>query len=295
MSRHPKSVSEVLSPDFLDKDKHDRTKRTGWVDLGALSATKVLIVGAGALGNEVAKDLVLAGFRHISIVDMDHVVASNLNRCLFFTDPDAEERRPKAEVVAEGLRRMEPEVRVDARTSRIQDLGDDFIPGHGVVFGCLDNVEARLHVNAHCYHSRVPLIDGGIAGFVGRVQVVLPPDTPCLECSMNRTHRKVLEDRFSCTGEDVTYFEPKLAAEITTTSVISAVQVREAVKIASGLRDAVLRDMFYYDGVTNDTGILEIPVNPDCPHHREQEASKSIGGGGHRTHGGPGRGHPSAR
>jgi len=252
---------------FLDEDKYERAKRISWYDLDKIKKAKVLIVGAGALGNEVAKDVVLAGYKKISIVDMDHVVRSNLNRCLFFSEKDAEERKLKAEVLAEKLHRMDNELKIKYEARMIQDLGEDFIPSHDIVFGCLDNIAARLHLNAHCYHNRIPYIDGGIVGFIGKVQVVLPPDTSCLECGMNSTHMRIVEMRFSCTGGDVTFFEPKLAAEITTTSIISAVQVREALKITNERRDLVINNLFYYDGSRNVSEVLEIPTNPLCPHH----------------------------
>ena len=111
-----------------------------------------------------------------------------------------------------------------------------------LVFGCLDNIAARLHVNSHSYLARSPYIDGGTNGFRGKVQVVIPPETPCLQCAMNRTHYRVMEKRFSCTGSDVSYFEPKMPAEITTTSVVAAIQVREAVKLASGRQEKCIQE-----------------------------------------------------
>lgn len=259
----------ALRADYLDEDRYERAKRIHWLDFDKLKNAKVLVVGAGAIGNEVLKDLVLSGYRTITIVDMDHVVRSNLNRCVFFSNEDAERRRMKAEVVAEKLKILEPEVHVASHMSKIQDLGEDFIPSHDVVLGCLDNLEARLHLNAHCYHRRIPYVDAGMLGFVGKVQVVLPPHSPCLECGMNKTHVKIMQLRFSCTGENITFFEPKLAAEITTTSIVSAVQVREAIKITNGRFDEVVKNIFYYDGTRNVSEVLEIQKNPECPHHED--------------------------
>jgi molybdopterin/thiamine biosynthesis adenylyltransferase len=131
----------------------------------------------------------------------------------------------------------------------------------------LDNIAARLHLNAHCYYNRIPYIDGATQGVIGKVQVILPPATSCLECGMNKTHMQVLEKRFSCTGAGLTFFEQKFAAEITTTSVVAAIQVREALKISSGKTDNILRNLFYYDGFNNISDELELDINPDCPHH----------------------------
>jgi molybdopterin/thiamine biosynthesis adenylyltransferase len=266
-ARRSRRAGTVLRPGYLDEDRFERSRRIGWLDMDLIGKEKVLVVGAGALGNEVVKDLVLSGYRRISIVDMDRVVLSNLNRCLFFSEQDSSAGRFKAEVVAEKAALLDPRVRVDARVSRIEELPADFIFRHGIVLGCLDNLAARLHLNAHTYPRRIPYIDGGTLGTVGKVQVVIPPETPCLQCGMNRTHMRILQKRFSCTGRDFTFFDPKLAAEITTTSVIAAVQVREALKISSGQRRLCLKNMFYYDAHRNVSDVLEVDLNPDCPIH----------------------------
>jgi molybdopterin/thiamine biosynthesis adenylyltransferase len=157
-------------------------------------------------------------------------VRSNLTRCVFFSNEDADKKRMKADVVAEKLRMLEPGLEVIAHTEKIQDMGEDFIPSHDLVLGCLDNLEARLHLNAHCYHKGIPYVDAGMLGFIGKVQAVLPPETPCLECSMNKTHVK---------------------------------------KITNEHLDEVIRNIFYYDGTRNVSEIYEIQKNPDCPHHNK--------------------------
>ena len=131
----------------------------------------------------------------------------------------------------------------------------------------MNNIAERLHVNAFCYHHKIPYIDGATDGFIGTVQVVMAPKTPCLECTMNKTHMKVMEKRFSCTGRDVTFFEEKLPAEITTTSVIAALQVREGIKIICKREDLLFGKLFYYNGVKNMSEVFEIEISPDCSHH----------------------------
>jgi hypothetical protein len=82
---------------------------------------------------------------------------------------------------------------------------------------------------------------------------------------MNRSHFRVMERRFSCTGQDTVFYQPKMAAEITTTSVIAAIQVREAVKILSG-RSAI-EHVMHYDGLVGTTEVLTLDVDPGCPNH----------------------------
>jgi len=243
-----------------DSDRFDRMRRIDWLDIGGLHKARCLVVGAGALGNEVVKCMLLAGFGNITIVDMDEIVTSNLSRCVFFRECD--NGRKKAETVAGRAHDLYPDAKITPIASRIQELKDwDF----DVVFGCLDNISARLHVNSHARYHRIPYIDGATDGFRGKVQIVLE-DGPCLECAMNGSHMKVMDERFSCTGGG-SIFIPKLASEITTTSVIAAVQVREAMKILSGRNDLCIRNVMYYDGQTGATTDLEIPEESSCPNH----------------------------
>jgi len=264
-------VAEVtIRPGSEDEDRYDRSRRIPWLDVDAVFRSRVLMVGAGALGNEVAKNLALSGFRDITIVDMDHVVRSNLNRCLFFNDEHARSRTHKAVVIAEGIRSLSDESRPVAVVGRVEDLEEKYFREADVILGCLDNIRARLDVNARAYAARKPYIDGGMDGFIGKVSVIRPPDGACLQCGMNRSHSKVAGLRFSCTGEGMVFHEPKLSAEITTTSVVSAVMVRECLKSVSGRKDMMLANAFYYDGQRNVMEEIEIPVDPMCPNHADQ-------------------------
>jgi molybdopterin/thiamine biosynthesis adenylyltransferase len=261
-------MRKVVRVGSEDEDVYDRSRRIEWLDLEAVSEAKVLMVGAGALGNEVAKDLALSGFRRITIVDMDHVVASNLNRCLFFSREDADKKRKKAEVVARGVRSLVDDTIPKGVVGKVQDLPVRTYKDHSIVFGCLDNVDARIHVNSHSYSAGRIYIDGGMEGMVGKVMVSRPPSGACLQCGMNRSHAKIASLRFSCTGKDVVFHEPKLAAEITTTSIISAVMVREALKAVCGHDEMLLNNAYYYDGRRNVSEEMEIALDPSCPVHR---------------------------
>jgi molybdopterin/thiamine biosynthesis adenylyltransferase len=264
-------MGRSLLPGNPDQDRFDRSRRIGWLDLKRVANARVLMVGAGAIGNETAKNLVLSGFKDVTVVDMDHVVRSNLARCLFFSDADADGERMKAEVVAAGMWRMDPDVGVESIVAMVQDLGQGFVSGFDLVLGCLDNLLARVHLNSHCCLYEIPYIDAAMDGFNGKVQVVTPPDSPCLECAMNQSHGRIMEQRFSCTGNDVSVYVPKIGAEITTTSVVSAVQVREALKLMSGREEDVIRHVLYYNGVKSLADVYEIEIKMGCPNHENRE------------------------
>ena len=253
----------MITTDFVDRDRYDRMRRIEWVDVDSIQKMRCLVVGAGALGNEAVKDLVLAGFKRITVVDMDFIVTSNLSRCLFFRDGDVR-KVMKAEVVASRASELDGTVEITPVVADIRDIDDWH---YDIVLGCLDNIQARMHVNAHAYHHNIPYIDGATDGMNGRVMTVLPGG-PCLQCTMNRTHVEQMERRFTCTGNG-TAFVPKTASDITTTAVIAATQVREAMKIASGRRDICVRGVTYYNGTEGTMETLEVTTDPDCMNHQE--------------------------
>ena len=266
-------MGDLLCPGERDDDRYDRTRLIRWVDLERVQRARALVVGAGALGNEAVKDLVLFGFRHVDVLDMDTVVRSNLSRCVLFREGDQRSGRGKAELVAERAMELDPAAEVRGLHGRVQALGPDGLRAYDIVLGCLDNIAARLHLNANSYYASVPYVDGGTEGFRGRVQVVVPPTSPCLQCGMNRSHLKVMERRFSCTGQEAVYYRPNLPAEITTTSAIAAIQVREAVKVLS--RRAPIEHVMHYDGLAGTCEVLSLEVDPGCPNHGAGRLSQS--------------------
>jgi len=110
-------------------------------------------------------------------------------------------------------------------------------------------------------------VDGGTLGMVGKVQVVRPPKTPCLQCTMNKTHMAEVARRYSCTGAGMTFVEAAVPAEVTTTSIVAAVQAREALKLASGRGDQTIEHRWYYDGLKGSGEVLQVSLNPSCPLH----------------------------
>ena len=88
--------------------RYDRQELAGWSQQ-RLSQAKVLVIGAGAIGNEVVKGLALVGVGCVMVVDMDHVAPSNLTRCVLFRDSDV--GRPKADVVCERAAELNPDSR----------------------------------------------------------------------------------------------------------------------------------------------------------------------------------------
>ncbi|TQV95043.1 ubiquitin-activating enzyme E1-like protein [Cordyceps javanica] len=149
--------------------------------------SRVLMVGAGGIGCELLKNLVLMGFGQINIVDLDTIDLSNLNRQFLFRQEHI--KKSKALVAKEAAERFNPGVKIVAHHANIKD--DQFTVGwfrdFTVVFNALDNLEARRHVNKMCLAANVPLIESGTTGFNGQTQVIKKGVTACYDCTPKET------------------------------------------------------------------------------------------------------------
>jgi ubiquitin-like 1-activating enzyme E1 B len=154
-----------------------------------VQGAKLLVVGAGGIGCELLKNLVLAGFRDIEVVDLDTIDISNLNRQFLFRRAHVD--RSKAEVAAEAVRQFRPNARVVSHHGNVKDpkFGVEFVSRFDVVVNALDNLEARRHVNRLCLAAEKPLLEAGSTGHLGQVTVIKKGETECFECQAKPTQK----------------------------------------------------------------------------------------------------------
>ncbi|KAF4214408.1 hypothetical protein CNMCM8980_002535 [Aspergillus fumigatiaffinis] len=155
--------------------------------LGTLSRrikeSRVLLVGAGGIGCELLKNLLLSGFGEIHIIDLDTIDLSNLNRQFLFRYEHI--KKPKALVAKEVAHKFQPSAKLEAYHANIKDsrFNVDWFATFDLVFNALDNLDARRHVNRMCLAANVPLIESGTTGFNGQVQVIKKNQTECYDCN----------------------------------------------------------------------------------------------------------------
>jgi len=152
-----------------------------------IKQARVLMVGAGGIGCELLKNLVLTGYHEIHVVDLDTIDLSNLNRQFLFRHEHI--KKSKALVATEVARRFNPNVKIVAHHANIKDstFNVEWFRGFGIVFNALDNLDARRHVNRLCLAADVPLIESGTTGFNGQVQVIKKGVTACYDCTAKET------------------------------------------------------------------------------------------------------------
>ncbi|KAF2189841.1 ubiquitin-activating enzyme E1 3 [Zopfia rhizophila CBS 207.26] len=147
-----------------------------------IKQSRVLMVGAGGIGCELLKNLVLTGFGEIHIVDLDTIDLSNLNRQFLFRNEHI--KKSKALVAKESAGKFNPNVKIEAHHDNIKDpkFNVAWFKGFEIVFNALDNLDARRHVNKMCLAADVPLVESGTTGFNGQVQVIRKNKTECYDC-----------------------------------------------------------------------------------------------------------------
>ncbi|MFW6170811.1 MAG: HesA/MoeB/ThiF family protein, partial [Planctomycetota bacterium] len=223
-------------PFLLDEnDRYSRLRLIAWWDQDTLTRARIMVVGAGALGNEVLKNLALMGIGEIHLVDFDHIEQSNLTRGVLFRQRDC--GRSKAEAAADSLRNLNPDVRVRPLVANVvTQVGLGLFRDMDVVIGCLDNREARLWVNRSCWRVGTPWIDGGLQEINGVIKVFVPPDGACYECGMTENDYRLINLRYSCPLLRQEQIQSgKVPTSPTIAAMIGGLQTQEALKLLHGL------------------------------------------------------------
>jgi adenylyltransferase/sulfurtransferase len=243
-----------------------RLEAIDWWDQALLRQARVLVVGAGALGNEVIKNLSLLGVGQLALVDHDRVERSNLSRSVLYREAD--EGEPKAICAARAARQLYPDLWAYPLVGNVlADVGLGWFRWAQVVVGALDNREARVFVNSSCAQVGRPWIDGGIDVLHGIVRGFAPPRTACYECTMSQVDWDVLQQRRSCALLARRAVAQRGAPTTpTTASVIAGIQAQEVVKVLHGL-PALLGRGFVFDGAGHTSYAVMYPIKPDCSWH----------------------------
>src|SRR3954463_7605288 len=143
------------------EDRYHRQTLIGWWDQKRVSATRILVVGAGALGNEIAKLLALIGSGFTLVYDPDRIERSNLSRSVLFREAD--EGLHKADVLVRQMRELNPDVAAHAVCKNVlASAGLGVFLWADVVIGAVDNREARVFINSASGRTRRTWVDGAI-------------------------------------------------------------------------------------------------------------------------------------
>jgi len=253
-------------------DKDQEWDKTFWNipdwDSEKIRAAKVMVVGAGALGNEVIKNLTLLNVGHIVVVDFDVVEYSNLAKSILFREEDRGIK--KALAITKNLKKINSNVKTLSIIGDIStDVGLGIMRRMDVVIGCLDNRLARMFINRYCFRLGKTWVDGGIENLSGKFSVYTP-GISCYECTLSEDAREIIEFRLGC--PDVVKRNASRGTISTTpiaSSIIAGFQVQEALKIIfDNTEDSMAGLVFRFDGLCNSfLRYKESKLKQDCNSH----------------------------
>lgn len=252
-------------------ERYARLAEIDWWEVDRLRKARAIVAGVGALGNEVVKNLLLMGWGSVVVVDLDRVEMTNLSRSPLFRPDDV--GRPKAEVIAERARAWNADTAV---TGLVGDLRLRLTAGTAqradVIFGCLDNVAARVALSQLAGQSGTLLVDGGLATWEGTVQTFAPAlDTACYSCTLTTEDIRELTLRHSCLAYlEQARAEGRAATTPIVSSVTAALMVQQGLKwLHRGRHDLPLRvgEEIRVDVAYSRCWTTALPMNEDCPVH----------------------------
>src|ERR1700719_4059235 len=248
------------------REKYSRLRLISWWDQEKIARCRLLVIGAGALGNEILKNAALLGFTQVVVVDMDRIEESNLSRAVLYRSEDV--GRFKADAASTAFQSLAPGSTAHPVIANVvHGCGLGLFEWSDVIVAGLDNREARLWINRSAWKMNRPWIDGAIEGINGVARVFLPGAPPCYECTLGETDWKLLERRMSC---NLLAHEPNVQGKVPTTptisSIIAGIQVQEAVKLIHGLPTLAGRG-FVFEGLNHTSYPITYTENADCMSH----------------------------
>jgi molybdopterin/thiamine biosynthesis adenylyltransferase len=237
-----------------------------------LRTATILLAGAGAIGNEAAKNLAMLGAGRILVVDLDRVEMSNVSRTIFFHPKDL--GKNKGEVLAENIHARYPYVETSAYRGDLESMPLKLYLDSQVVVCGLDNVVSRIFLTQICRKYSIPLIDAGIVGLTGRVQSYIPPDDTCPICLFPpNQYSSIVGLRNPCEAPPDQQTVPSFSTSI---SLVSSVLAQETIKVIQGLEEyrttkqwpektgQPLRSILFVDLKNNRYTAMKVDRSPRC-------------------------------
>jgi len=214
----------------------------------------------------------MLGAGRLLIVDNDVVELSNTSRMIFFDRKS--QGLNKAQVLARGVISKFPYVEVIAWTGTLEDLPLEHLLDANMIVCGLDNVVSRIYLSQISRRYSIPMVDGGIVGYRGRVQVYVPPDMACPLCTYpSAEYGRIAGLRNPCDGPAE---ETKVPSLPTTISLVSSIQCQEAIKVIIGYQSYLkngswpketgepLKGILMIDLQYNRYSLMEVKRNKNC-------------------------------
>lgn len=218
-----------------------------------ISASSMLIIGAGGLGNPAAMYLASAGVGRLVLVDDDVVDQTNLQRQVAFTQ--AQVGISKVQALAERVLANNSEVTVETVDYRLDDSSLlTAIASVDVVLDCTDNFDSRFLINRQCWSAGVPLVSAAAIGFEGQLSVYHPgvDSSPCYQC----LYGEVEAQELTCSESGV--LGPVVGSQ-------GVLQALEALKLVAKIGQPLIGRLQVFDALNHEWRMIKLRKDPECP------------------------------
>ena len=264
----PYEIRMLTDEELSRYARHLVLREVGGVGQAKIRNARVLIVGAGGLGNPAALYLAAAGIGKLGLVDDDVVSLSNLQRQILFRTADI--GRPKVEAGAEALNALNPGVQVQAHAVRLTPANViGLISGYDIIADGSDNFATRFLLNDACFFARKVLVSAAVTEFEGQLATYKghEPGLPCYRCLFAEPPPPGTVPNCSETGV--------LGAAA---GVMGSLQGLEVLKEAAGLGTGLAGKILTYKALTAEFRTARLPKDPDCPLCRAHPTIRDLSG-----------------
>lgn len=246
----------------------------GW-DADAIRNATVLVIGAGAIGNETLKNLALLGFGHVIVCDMDRIELTNLTRTVLFSQEDIGKEKSALATQKYLKMNLEPTASADSiECDIVYELGDGVFRRADIVLGCLDNVETRMYTNKLCMRYDIPYIDAGIGSLGSSLIIMNGHKSGCYQCfAPDYKYEKRFREPCNITMKKAASAN-KAATVQTASAIVSGIQVQEALKAVCNMNPEFGVEI-HYQGTINQFNKFKMKIDDNCWCH-SLDSRKSV-------------------
>lgn len=250
----------------METDRYLRHALIDWFAQARVRTARIAVVGAGAVGNEVVKNLVLLAAGAVDVFDFDRVEVHNLTRSVFLRESDV--GCSKAGAVVARAREVDPAVRLRAIEGDFwRTLSLSALRGYDCAIACVDNLEARLRLNQMCLIAGVDLVNAAIDARYVTVET-FPFSTaarpPCYECSLPDSAYQRIAARYSCGWlRKRAAAEHKVPTTAITASVAGALAASAALRLGPEAEPHVRR--VFLDTIGGASTACSLTQRAGCP------------------------------
>ncbi len=246
-------MSAFTSNQLERYSRHFVLSEIGALGQKKLLSSKVLVIGAGALGSAALMYLAAVGVGKIGIADYDRVELSNLQRQIIHSTASVGEYKVKS--AEERISALNPDVKAVLYNEKITvDNIRDIIRQYDFIIDCSDNFQTKFLINDACVLEHKPYSHGGIVRFEGQTMTYVPNEGACLRCLL----KTVPPQDSSCTCSQAGV----LGAA---TGVLGSIQACEAIKYLLGIGRLLTGRILKIDTLAMDFRIIKIPHSSrDC-------------------------------